>query len=177
MAKKAFSKRIKEIMDGVKKTKDGKINSSFSRKFYDDVAGAVLNDPDYEFEEYKVRNGKPVATVTKPSRVFRDKVLYPIAKGFGIDDADAKKFSDDYEFTNTQAGTMYDLMAAINWEYMNSGKILRLPSKKDFVGSINITDAPADVYTNEHLGVRVKRNGHKVLQKRSNTPPWCKEKF
>ena len=172
---KAFSKRIKEIMDGVKKAKNGKVNPSFSRKFYDDVAGAILNDPDYETTEFKVRNGKPTEIKSKPSRAFREKLLLPIAKGFGVDEADANKFCENYKFTPTQANTIYDLMSAINWEYMNCGKILRLPSKKDFTGSIFIKDVPESTFVQPKTGKKTKSKAHRALGKKSSTPAWCKE--
>ena len=176
MSKKPFSKRISEIIKSAKaSSKDGELKSSFSRKFYDDVAGAVLNDPDYEFEGIKVRKGEAVPVKSKPSREFREKLLGPIAKGFNLDAEDAKKYIDDYEFTSAQASTIYDLMSAINWEYMNTGKILKMPATKEFAGAIQLRDVDESIYENEHLNVRVKRKKHKVLQKRSNTPAWCKE--
>ena len=176
MSKKAFSKRLDEIVKAAKAaSKDGKVKSSFSRKFYDDVAGAILNDPDYEFEQIKIKGGVATPVVTKPSREFREKLLAPIAKSVNMDAEDAKKFVEDYTFTPAQASTVYDLMSAVNWEYMNTGKILRMPSTKDFVGSINIKDVEGSIYENKQLGVKVKRKKHKTLLKRSTTPPWCKE--
>ena len=176
MSKKSFTKRMDEIIKAAKaSSKDGKLKSSFSRKFYDDVAGAVMNDPDYVFDEVKVRNGEAVTVETKPSREFREKLLGPIAKGFNLDAEDAKKYIEDYEFTAAQASTIYDLMSAINWEYMNTGKILKMPATKEFAGAIQLRDVDESIYENEHLKVRVKRKKHKVLQKRSNTPAWCKE--
>lgn len=178
MAKKTFTQRLDEIMKGAKKaSKDGTIKSSFSRKFYDDIAGAVMNDPDYEFDEVKMKGGEAVVVKSKPTKEFREKLFTPLMKSFNVDAEDAQKFIQDYQFTPAQASTMYNLMAAINWEYMKTGKILRLPSKEDFVGSINIREVEESVYENKKTGIKVRRKPHKVLLKRSNTPAWKKERI
>lgn len=178
MPKKSFLDRIDEIVKTAKAaSKDGELKTSFSRRFYDDVAGAIMNDPDYETKDIKVRQGKPTEIIRKPSKEFREKMFTPILNTFNVDSEDAKKFINEYEFTQAQAATMYDMMAAINWEYMKTGKILRLPSKKDFVGSINLRDVEESVYENKKTGVKTKRKAHRALLKRSNTPPWCKEKM
>ena len=178
MSKKTFSERLNEIVKAAKaNSKDGSVKTSFSRKFYDDVACAVLNDPDYEFEEVRVRNGKPTVLTIKPSKAFREKIIAPILSTMNVDNDDVKRFVDDYQFSQAQAATIYDISSAINWEYMNTGKILRLPSKPDFVGSINVRNIDESVYENKKTGVKTKRKAHKALLKRSTTPSWCKEKM
>ena len=178
MAKKTFTERLDEIVKNAKKaSKDGNIKSSFSKKFYDDVAGAVMNDPEYEFDEIKMKNGEATVVKSKPTKEFREKLFTPIMKSFNVDSEDAQKFIEDYQFTPAQVSTMYGLMSAINWEYMKTGKILRLPSKEDFVGSVNIREVPETMYENKKTGVKVRREAHKVLLKRSNTPAWKKERI
>ena len=178
MAKKTFSERLNEIVEEAKSSsKDGTVKSSFSRKFYNDVACAVLNDPDYEFDEIRIRNGKPTKITSTPSREFRERIIAPILSTMDVDNDDIKKFVQDYEFTQAQAATIYDLASAINWEYMNTGKILRLPSKETFVGSINLKDIDESIYENKKTGVKTKRKAHKALLKRSTTPSWCKERL
>lgn len=174
---KSFSERLDEIVKAAKaSTKDGTVKSAFSRKFYDDVAGAVLNDPEYKFEEVKVRGGKPTKVVTTPSKNFREKMLTPLAKSFNLDETDTKKFVQDFKFSPGQAATIYDLMSAINWEYMNTGKILRIPAKEDFVGSIYLKEVGETTFKNPKTGKVTKSKKHRALGKRSSTPAWCKEK-
>lgn len=174
---KSFTKRINDIVKAAKaSSKDGTIRKSFSRKFYNDVAEAVMNDPEYEFEQVKVKGGEPIVIKTNPSRAFREKILGPVMSTFNVDADDAKKFINDYQFTQAQANTIYDLMAAVNWEYMNTGKILRFPAKPDFVGAMYLKDVPDTKKTNAKTHKTTLNKAHKVLVKKSVTPPWLKVK-
>lgn len=174
---KSFTARLDEIVKRAKSdAKDGKLRKSFSRKFYNDVAEAVMNDPDYEFELAKVRDGKMEVVKTKPSRVFREKLFGPVMSTFNVDADDVKKFIETYQFSAAQANTLYDLMAAVNWEYMNTGKILRMPSKPDFVGAIYVKDVPETERTNSKTKEVTVNKKHKALVKKSVTPPWLKVK-
>ena len=177
MSKKTFSERLNEIVKAAKaNSKDGSVKTSFSRKFYDDVACAVLNDPDYEFEEVRVRNGKPTVLTSNPSKAFREKIIAPILSTMNVDNDDVKRFVDDYQFSQAQAATIYDISSAINWEYMNTGKILRIPAKEDFVGSIYLKEVGETTFKNPKTGKVTKSKKHRALGKRSSTPAWCKEK-
>lgn len=174
---KKFSEKLNEIIkDTTSKTKDGKMKKVFSRKFYNEVANALVNDPDYEFESVQMKGGKPEPVVSKPSKAFREKLLKPIVGEF-IDSADAEKYINEYQFTRSQTDALYDLGMAINIEMMRSGKTLRFPSQKDFIASIEMRELPESVYTNRQNGAKTKKKACMQLIKHSTTPPWLKEKL
>ncbi len=176
MAKK-FSDRLNEIIkDTTSKTKDGKMKKVFSRKFYNEVANALTNDPDYEFESVQMKAGKPETVVSKPSKAFREKLLKPIITEF-IDSADAEKYINEYQFTRSQTDVLYDLGMAINMEMMRSGKTLRFPSQKDFTASIEMREMPETIYENKQTGAKTKKKKCMQLIKHSTTPAWLKEKL
>jgi len=177
MAKsKSFSKAIAEIVqENTVKTKDGKMKKVFSRKFYNDVANAMLNDPDYEFPTVSMKDGKPVETKIKPVQAFRERIIQPIAQEAGMDQTDAKKFAEEYQFNKAQSATFYDLGMAMNVENMRCGKALRFPSQMDLVASVSLRELPDTTYVNKN-GVKTHKKKCLQLVKRSTTPAWLKQK-
>ena len=179
MAKnKPFSKAVAEIIkDTTAKTKDGKMKKTFSRKFWNDVANAMMNDPDYEFPGVTMKDGEAVETKTKPVQAFREKIIQPIAQEAGMDQTDAKKFAEEYQFNKAQSATVYDLSMAIDIENMRCGKALRVPRQKEWVATISVRDMPESTYENPPTGVKTKKKACKQLVKRSTTPAWLKQKI
>lgn len=177
MSKKSFNEKLKEIVESTaKKTKGGFMKPTFSRRMYTKVNTALVNDPDYTFETYQIKNGEPVKNVIKPAEELREKFLGRILADAKMDKNDIAKFVKDYEFTESQIEPLYDVATATMMEYMNAGKTFRFPSTKDFNASISIRNVEPSVYENKTRGIKVKRGAHKSLVKKSSCPAWLKQK-
>lgn len=173
MGKKSFREKLNQIVTTtVEKTKDKKMKSTFSRKMYNEVVTALVNDPDYEMETVQVKNNVPTAVVTKPVRAFREKLLSPILADLKVDNEDAKKYIENYEFTKSQTENFYDLACSSIYEYMKIGKTFRLPSKEDFVAAISIRKMEPKLYVNTRTGKKSQREGYDSLVKKSVCPLW-----
>ena len=114
MGKKSFREKLNDIVSTtVEKTKDKKMKSTFSRKMYNEVVTALVNDPDYEMETVQVKKNLPTAVVTKPVRAFREKLLNPILADLKVDSEDAKKYIEcalaHKDENRDLADTFYDL--------------------------------------------------------------------
>ena len=93
MAKKSFKERLDEIVSTAKsKSKDGKMKGTFSRRMYNEVVNAMVNDPDYIFTTVQLKGGKPEEFVMTPVKDFREKLLTPILNEVRMDSEDQKKF-------------------------------------------------------------------------------------
>lgn len=177
MSKMSFSQKLKEIVEATaKKTKGGKMKPTFSRRMYTKVNTALLNDPDYEMDTIQIKNGKPEKKPVKPSLEFREKFLGRILADAKMDKVDIAKMVKDYEFTESEVETLYDVNTAAMMEFMNAGKTFRFPSTKDFNANISIKNVKPSVYENKARGIKVKRAAHKSLVKKSSCPAWLKEK-
>lgn len=178
MAKKSFKERLDEIVSTAKsKSKDGKMKGTFSRRMYNEVVNAMVNDPDYTFTTVQLKGGKPEEFVMTPVKDFREKLLTPILNEVRMDSEDQKKFIEGYEFTKGQTEAFYDIATASMEEYMNLGKTFRFPSTKDFSAAISVRNMPESVYTNNRTGNKTKRKAHRALVKKSSCPSWLKEKM
>lgn len=178
MAKKTFREKLDEIVTTAKsKSKDGKLKSTFSRRMFNEVVNAMVNDPDYTFTTVQLKNGKAEEVATTPVKEFREKMLTPILNEVRMDPEDQKKFVENYEFTKGQTDAMYDVTTAAIEEYMGIGKTFRFPSTKDFSAAISIRKMGESTYTNPRTGNKTKRGAHRALVKKSSCPTWLKEKM
>ena len=178
MAKKSFKERLNEIVSSTAgNTKDGKMKATFSRRMYNDIVNAMVNDEDYEVENAQFKGGELVVTKSTPMKTFRTKLLNPILTEIKMDPSDAEKFIKDYEFTKGQTDGFYDLACASIMEYMGTGKSFRFPNKKDFVAAISLREMPESIYTNPNNGNKTKREGFVTLVKKSTCPAWKRHKM
>ena len=175
MSKKTFSEALKEIVSDVSsKTKGGKMKPTFSKKMFNDVVNALVNDPDYEMTTVQLKDGKPESKVTTPVATFREKLLTPILEEVKMDRDDITKFVKDYQFSTKQTDTMYDVISSAIYEYMKAGKTFRFPTKEDFNAAISIRKVESSMYINEKRGIKIKRDAYNSLIKKSSCPLWKK---
>lgn len=178
MAKKSFNERLNEIVNTtVSNTKDGKMKATFSRRMYNDIVNAMVNDENYEVENVQFKGGELVVTKSTPMKEFRTKLIGPILSEIRMDPLDAEKFIKNYEFTKGQTDGFYDLACSSIMEYMKTGKSFRFPNKKDFVAAISLREMPESVYVNPNNGNKTKREGFVTLVKKSTCPVWKRHKM
>lgn len=178
MAKKTFKERLDEIVATAKsKSKDGELKSTFSRRMFNDVVNAMVNDPEYKFTTVQFKGGKTEEVELTPSKDFREKLLTPILNEVKMDSEDQKQFIEKYEFSKSQTDSIYDVATTAMEEYMALGKTFRFPNGKDFSAAISVRDMAESVYTNPKTGNKTKRKAHRALVKKSSCPAWLKERM
>lgn len=172
-----------EIASMVKKSKKNKPIKSFSRSEFDKLANAWMNDMNYEMVTVSKEDDKIVEKVCNPVRDFREKMIYPVLVEAGVPKEDASKLANEYEWKNSQTAAMFNVVTDIQHQYLDAGKKITLPARKDFVGSIQYNEVEAyegeKEYTNPQTNTKIKRKekrgSHKILAKSSSCPKWLIE--
>ena len=129
-----FSEAKKAIEEKYK-SKDGKIRKTWNRQEFNEIATAVINDPDYTSTAYTVKGEDLVETQAKDVAGLRKVMIGSVAKATGADAAEVTKLVENHEFpTLPIAGVIGDIM----YEYLETGKAFAFPRKQDLQGSIII---------------------------------------
>jgi hypothetical protein len=177
MAQKSFQEVFNEIRSNVTMSKKGKPVKSFSKSDFDRLAKAFLNERGYKTEVVGTKEGSMVTKEVLPVDEFRGMIKI-ILQDFGVDKQEAQKMIDSYEIHNVDG--LYELCSELLYQYMNAGKKFDFMPKKDFVGSMSIKEVAAaeglftDIRTKEKI--TIKKEAHKLLEKKSKCPKWLKSK-
>lgn len=176
-------KSVKEHVSAIKsmnaeKKKNGKhVVSTFSRREFNNIMQTTLNDVDYESTRCITKDGKMIKETFKPVQEFREKFLMPIFIDCKLDKEDAVEKAKTYEFSRSQAETLYPIVSDVIYNYMDSGKKFNFIPKEDFVASISIKQNKESVTTNTRYNTKTKRKAYRSLVKKSGTPSWLKERI
>lgn len=116
---------------------EGNSARKLSKKRFEELAGAMMNDLTFEFTEAKISDDK-VKSVEKyvPSTSFRTIIKDALIK-FGVDKSEAEKVMEP-EFVIGKADMVYDFVAALVYEFMKSGNRFDLKDQEDFRGSFEL---------------------------------------
>lgn len=149
----------------------------FSREAYYNILLQYLNDPDFESHIVVKKNGKAKKIKNYPVKKFR-KILYNVLIDFGVDEKDAEEVMTTYKFKKKTVEGMYDFISDFVYQYLQSGRKLKLYSKEDSVASIALIDKKGE--KNKRRKVKgeltnpVDTKDHKVLKAQSPVPEWDK---
>lgn len=125
----------KKAIEEKYKSKDGKVRKTWNRQEFNEIATAIMNDPDYTSVAYTVKGDDLVETQTKEVADLRKVMIGSVAKATGADSAEVTKLINEHEFpTLPIAGVVADMIT----EYLETGKAFAFPRKKDLQGSIII---------------------------------------
>ena len=108
-------KTLKEVMAIV-----GKESARYSAEAVNKVTTALLNEVDYETETVKTVKGEKVVEKIKPVKELRETLAGIISKA-GVDEADAKKFMEDYQFKGKEGAAFVPVAKAIVNENLKTG--------------------------------------------------------
>ena len=154
-------------------------NSRFNKEKFNLLMRAMLNDPSFmeESVKYYHKDLQPVElAVTKDFRKFIKKIL----EKMGIDSNEAKSILDP-EFKIDNVDGLYEFFASAIYEYMDLGNKFDLLPKKDFKGTIYLSNEEEkkrvykarDPFSGKSLGeVEVTTGKHKKLKVSSSAPKW-----
>jgi hypothetical protein len=183
MAKSSFNELFDLIYsENKKKKKEKGIKTAlpFSKSKKAQLTQALINDPDYEIEVVKMKEGKFVTEKLAPVKDFRKAFIEKVLIDNGIDKAAAADAAKKYKYNLKQAEALYPVMAEDIESYMRLGYTYRFNDKRDFSGAIYMRDMPGGEKVNRDpkSGNKVtsKIDPHKVLVKKGGAPRICKHK-
>lgn len=173
---------VKECLTRI--TPAGDTPNRFSKKSFNDLLKAILNDTEF-VSEIAVTKNKELADVQKVlvTKEFRG-FLKRILEKAGVDKAESAMVLDP-SFTIDNVDGLYDFMSAAIYEYMAAKNTFDFPPKKDFKGKISIKTEPASTkvsearnpQTGESLGTwEYKTESYKKLVASSPAPDYLKSR-
>lgn len=161
-------KRIHEECVNGKKT--------FNENYFNEIATAIINDPDYEKEEVVTKKGELETIKTTPIKDLRKAIIGSVAKAAGSDSAEQEKLINEHQFGRLP---MYDYIDSTLQEYLSLGKKFQFGRKADFKASIEFTKQDAKVKQVKKPGEtdsKPQRQGaHIKLKAKSTCPDNLKE--
>lgn len=128
-----FQEKKQQLLKDANASATTKITDN--KQLFNELATAILNDPDYEDREMVTRKGEIVESVTKPVAELRKKLIGSVAKAAGADNDEVTKLVDTHEFPVLP---MYAVVADCIEEYCGSGKAFRFGKREDLQGTIKI---------------------------------------
>ena len=179
-----FNELFDELyQENTKKKVEKKVKTAFpfSKAKKAELTRSLLNDPDYEAEIVKYRDGGFVTETIHPVAEFRKQFIGKILRDNGIDAQQAEHATQHYEFSQKQAEAFYPLVAEDIENFMRLGYAYELGKKKDFSGAIYMRDVEGGdkVFHDPSSGKEIKTHidPHKVIVKKGGAPRICKHRI
>ena len=172
---------VKEALEEIKAKpgKNGKIViNRFSKKSFNSLMKAMINDPDFSAKVAKVKGGdlESVETVMV-TKGFREWIKKLLEKA-GIDKTEsAMALSSDFEIDNVDG--LYEFFVTAVYEYMAAGNRFDFMPTEDFKGGIEIKEVAekttiADAHSPQdrsYLGTfKTTKKAHKELKVKTSCP-------
>jgi len=168
-----------------KRNKDGGINPNrFSKKHFNRLMLAMLNDTNFVHKMAKVKggelDGEEEIMVTRGFRRFCKKLV----EKCGVDKMESEKImSPDFIIDDVEG--LYEFIAVALYKYMEVGNRFDLIPTVDFKGSITIKEIPESVKVSDafspqdrkYLGTfETKKKKHKSITAKSDCPSYLKSR-
>lgn len=136
-----FADKKAEILQQVveKEKETGKQRKTHSATAFNNLATALMNDPDYEDVCVQKVDGKPENVTSKPVADLRKVLIGSVAKSAGVDAADAAKLVETHEFPTLP---MYGYVATLLEGYLDSGKNFAFPKRDDMDVTLRMETVP-----------------------------------
>lgn len=157
----------------------------FSKKNFEKLLKAMLNDPNFSVKVAKIKN-KEIDSIedVEVSKGFR-KFCKKVIEKSGIDKAESERIlTSDFTFDNVDG--LYEFMAAAIYLYIEKGNKFDFLTTPDFKGSLYIKEIDSveetkeafNPKTRESLGVfTTKKKKYKSIATKSGCPAWCKSRI
>ena len=180
--------KFNELFDALykeneKKKKEKKVKTAFpfSKVKKAELTRELLNDPDYEAEVVKFKDGTFVTETIKPVAEFRKQFIGKVLKDNGIDAQQAEHATQNYQYSQKQAEAFYPVVSEDIENFMRLGYVYDLGKKKDFNGAIYMRDVEGGdkIYHDPSSGKEIPTHidPHKVIVKKGGAPRICKHRL
>lgn len=179
--------KVSEVLDEITAKKNDKgetIYNRFSKKMFNKLLKAMLNDAEFKTTVANVKKNNLESVdeiaVSQGFREFIRKVLEKV----GIDAAESKVvLSNDFTFDDVDG--LYEFFATAIYLFIEKGNRFDLLPKEDFKGSIYLMDVDETItisdakspQTHEPLGTfQITKKKHKKLGVKSSCPAYLKDR-
>ena len=172
---------VAEALEQVKQK--GKNVNSFSKKNFNTLATALVNDNNFKVNVAKKVGGECQLEEVMVTSEFR-KWCKKLVEKAGVDSAESEKvLSDDFKINDVTA--VVDFMTAAIYEYMNAGNRFDLPDREDFHGGFYLKDVEEKTTTRDaknpkdgsYIGTfETTKKKHKILAAKSSCPTYLSSK-
>lgn len=172
---KTFNEMMESLAESVKLSKKGKAVKTFSKKDFEDLYAAFLNETDHTAEVISTKAGEIVRDEVKPVAEFR-KMFYNTLIDFGVDKQEAESMlNGTYQFK--KAAGSYAFTSEFLEQFLKHKDFAFMP-KEDFTAKISI-DSVEEVTkdfripgTDQTKRKTIKK--HRKLKAKSSAPKWAK---
>lgn len=170
-----FKEMMEKLAASVKTSKSGGKIKSSSKKDFEALFAAFLNEVGYEAEVVTIKGGDKTTEVVKPVDDFR-KMFYNTLVDFGVDKQEAERIlTSEYKFK--KAPGAHAFTSEILEQYLENKDFAFLP-KEDFVAKISIVDVAEQTKefripdSDKTVTKTIKK--HRKLKSKSSAPKWLK---
>lgn len=149
----------------------GSSKKNHNETLFNELATALLNDPDYEKKEIVTKQGEQVEVVSTPIKDLRKSIIGSVARAAGADSAEQEKIVAEHQFPKLP---MYDFVDSALKEYMAAGKKFQFSREENFQGSIEYAEQKAcikDVKRPGSTESKKQRQGDYIKLKAKSTCP------
>lgn len=133
-----FADKKEEII----KASSASNRKTFNAQEFNELATALINEPNYEVTVATTKNGEYSEKTTTPIKDLRKSLIGSVMKSAGHDSAETEKFVDEHQFPTLP---MYNYMSETVEQYMRCGKAFTLCPKDDMRATITIEDKPEEI--------------------------------
>lgn len=133
-----FSERRAAIKESAKASN----RKTFNEAEFNELASALLNEPDYTVTVATTQKGQYSEKETTPVAALRKAIIGGILKDAGHDAAEQQKYIDEYKFGKLP---LYPVVSEVIEVYMDCGKAFALQPKKDMRATFSIDHQEEEV--------------------------------
>lgn len=172
---------VEEALELVKQK--GKSVNTFSKKNFNILATALVNDNNFKIQVAKKVSGECQLEDVMVTSEFR-KWCKKLVEKAGVDSVESEKVLSD-EFKINDVSAVVDFMTAAIYEYMNAGNRFDLPDREDFHGGFYLKNVEETTKTRDaknpkdgtYIGTfETTKKKHKILAAKSSCPTYLSSK-
>lgn len=134
--------KFAEKKEEITKASSASNRKTFNAQEFNELATALINEPDYEVVISTTKNGEYAEETTTPIKDLRKPLIGSVMKSAGHDSAETEKFVAEHQFPTLP---LYGFVSEAVEQYMRCGKAMTLRSKSDMKATITLEDKPEEI--------------------------------
>lgn len=170
--------RFLDKKDEIIKASSSSNRKTFNTQEFNELATALLNEPDYVATIAVTKNGEYAEEDTTPVKDLRKGLIGGVLKAAGHDSAEQEKFVNEYQFSTLP---LYPFVSEITEQYLRCGKALTLRPKSDLRATITLEDKKEEIKESKVPATgdvrKTKMGAYKKVKVKSTCPANLREKL
>lgn len=134
--------KFAEKKDEIIKASSSSSRTTFNAQEFNELATAIINEPEYEAVVAVTKNGEFSEKVTTPVKDFRKSVIGGVLKAAGHDAAEQEKFVNEHQFSTIP---LYPVVSEMVEQYVRAGKAFTTVPKKDLRAVFVLEQKPEEI--------------------------------